>query len=118
MELAMAQDVSTIGGLVDLALQRTQIIEASCWIAGLKRGNGGQAFLLGSCISPDNVAAVCYGISLEVVKRLQDGDDSLFEAKGHSFLEEIRSLATELGASITAKKSDKIDALKNVFQPI
>ena len=102
----------TIDDLTSLALQKAGIAEARQWISELKRRQNSRA-IFGDTVSPYSVVAVCYGISIVIVRAILAGNN--VEEDGHRFIELIRALAEERGVCV--KKVDNIDALKYTFAP-
>ena len=114
------QKTLTVGELIDLALQRTDVPEAASWIGELRNHDGGKACHFGSPISKENIAPVCYGISLKVVtglKAITVGAEN-FEARGHKFLATVHVLAEGHGVNVSLREVDSIGALKNVLTPL
>ena len=105
--------VLTVGGLINLALGRTQVPEAVSWISGLMETRGGK-ICVAEVLSAEGIKTAGYGISLEIVKGLSAGSDGL-EARGHQFLATIHVLAEQNGVSVRISDVDKIEGLKNTL---
>jgi len=101
-----------IGQLIELAIRKSQVKEASVWIRELISRCPGQAILFNSIAEPKNIAAVRYAIAYIVVSEKFSDE---VKQKARIFLRTIMDVGREKQLELPAETIDDISAVENAL---